>query len=287
MKRMLVVALALVLSVPLSATTSREGLPDAEYPERGPYGTARSVADVLICLDIDANRGFGDPTPLYADAFAAAGAQIIATCRVETPGGSINFPTGMTADNYPVVVVLTSDNWWATPKNIDPADESALAAYLDTGGNLLFVGQDYMVGAHPSMGPTSGFPRDYLGLDHCHQDVLWGETTATITGSPGWIADGLTLSLTASTVFTENTFYPDCADPVADAGSAFSYDEAARDGVVIYHDPGGFKTVWSGIELSAAATASFHVAIDTIYHWFLGASPVVESTWGEIKRLYR
>jgi hypothetical protein len=284
---MLTVALVLALAVPLSATTSRDGRPDRIYPERVPYGTTRSVADVLICLDIDANRGFADPTPLYADAFLAAGAGVVATCQVESPGGSIVFPPDLTASNYPVVVVLTSDNWWATPQNIDPADESALSAYLDGGGCLLFVGQDYMVGAHPSMGPTSGFPREYLGLDYCHQDVLWGETTATITGSDGWLMDGLSVPLTASAVFTENDFYPDCADPVANAGSAFRYDEAAQEGVVIYHDTGVFKTVWSGIELSAAPEASFHVIIDTVYSWFIGASPVVESTWGEIKSLYR
>lgn len=287
MTRVITVALLLSLTLPLSATTSRVGHPDAQYPERDPYGTTRSVADVLICLDIDANRGFADPTPLYADAFMAAGAQVISTCQVETPGGSINFPPDMTVANYPVVVVLTSDNWWTSPKNIDPADEATLSAYLDTGGHLLFVGQDYMVGAHPTMGTTSGFPRDYLGLAYCHQDVLWGETTASITGSPGWVAAGLSMSLTAASLFTENDFYADCADPVPNAGYAFSYDEAAQDGVVIYHDTGTFKTVWSGIELAAAPTASFHIVIDTIYSWFLGASPVVESTWGEIKSLYR
>ncbi len=287
MHRMLAILLIMVFALPLAATTSREGHPDLEYPERLPYGTTRSVADVLICLDIDANRGFADPTPLYADAFVAAGAGLIATCQVESPGGSINFPPNLTAESYPVVVVLTSDNWWSTPKNIDPADEASLAAYLDTGGNLLFVGQDYMVGAHPSMGPTSGFPRDYLGMDHCYQDVLWGEPTATIEGTAGWIAAGQTLSLTASSVFTENSFYADCADPVATAGYAFSYVEAAQEGVVIYNDPGGFKTVWAGIELSAASAGSFHLLIDAIYNWFIGASPVVESTWGDIKSLYR
>jgi len=287
MNRLVAVVLVLALALPAVATTSRSGRPDRLYPNREPYGITRSVADVLICLDIDANRGFADPTPLYADAFTAAGADIIATCQVETPGGTINFPPDLTAQNYPVVVVLTSDNWWSTPKNIDPADESALASYLDGGGCLLFVGQDYMVGAHPAMGPTSGFPRDYLGLAHCYQDVLWGETSATISGSPGWITEGLSMSLTASSVFTENDFYADCADPVPDAGSAFFYDDAGQDGVVIYHDPGSFKTVWAGIELSAAPTPSFHTVIDTIYNWFRGVSPVQESTWGEIKSLYR
>jgi hypothetical protein len=287
MKRLLMVLLISMLALPLHATTSRLGTPDREYPERAPYGSARGVADVLICLDIDANRGFADPTPLYASAFMSAGAAVIATCQVETPGGSISFPPDVTAQNYPVVVVLTSDNWWSTPKNIDPADESVLADYLDGGGCLLFVGQDYMLGAHPTMGVCSGFPHDYLGLSTCYQDVLWGEETATITGSDGWLLDGVSASLTASALFTENLFYADCADPVPSGGYVFSYDEAGQDGVVVYHDPGQFKTVWAGIELSTAPTPTFNTIIDTIYSWFRGVTPVVESTWGDIKALYR
>jgi hypothetical protein len=244
---------------------------------------------VLICVDIDASWALlADPTPLYSAALMNAGASVVATCSVETSGGSINFPASVTADNYPLVVVLTSENWWSAPQNIDAADEAVLASYLDTGGNLLFVGQDYMYGAHPTMGVCSGFPRDYLGMDVCHQEVIYGPATATVSGSTGWIFDGDTIALDSANIFLNNPFFPDCADPIAEtAGYGLYYDEAAQDGILIYHETEVFKTVWAGIELAAAAPGDFNMIIDRLYDWFLGITPVEEASWGHIKALYR
>jgi hypothetical protein len=289
MRLLLALLLAFALCIGAQATGSRLGGPDINTGAPAPAPTQIPVADVLICVDIDANWGtFADPTQKYADAFTAAGASVIATCGVETTGGSISFPGSVSADNYPVVVVLTSENWWQTPQNIDTADETVLASYLDTGGNLLLVGQDYMYGAHPTMGTCSGFPRDYLGMGYCHQEVLWAPNTATVSGSAGWIFDGESVVLDSANVFLNNPFFPDCADPAGPtAGYGLYYDEAAQDGVLLYNETETFKTIWSGIELAGASTDDFNHIISVIYDWFLGITPVEETSWGHIKSLYR
>jgi len=290
---MRVLAMLLVLSIASAsfAGSSRLGIPDSgAAPSPGPdYGAPAAVADILICIDIDANiDGFADLSGLYADAFAAAGATDIAFCSVEVSGGTIDFPPDVTSENYPIVVVLTSENWWSSPQNIDPADEAVLAEYLDTGGNLLIIGQDYMYGAHPSMGPCTGFPRNYLGLSHCYQDVIWAPITANISGSAGWLLSGDSFYLDSAAVFLNNPFFPDCADPTATAGYAMHYDDAGQDGIMVYNDPGTFKTVWAGIDISAAVPqAGFYYIVQRLYDWFTGITPVEGSGWGEIKAMFR
>ncbi len=287
MARLLVVLAILVVAAPVFATNSRLGHEDTASVDIQASGPQLYVADVLICVDINANPGFFDPSARYADAFTAAGATSFSFASVEVAGGSIVFPADVTADNYSVVVLLTSENWWSAPENIDPADEAVLASYLDTGGNLLLVGQDYMYGAHPTMGSCSGFPREYLGLDFCTQDVIWAPLTANISGSSGSPFEGESFFLDSETVFLSNEFFPDVATPTENAGYLFYYDEAAVDGVGIYHDSGTFRTVWCGIEISAATDDDFDNMIDVIYQWFLTSTPVETTTWGSIKAMYR
>ncbi len=251
------------------------------------HGAPMSFADVLICIDINANAGFADLSLRYADAFTSAGATTFAFASVEVADGTINFPPDVTADNYPMVVVLTSENWWTVPGNIDPADETVLADYLDTGGNLLLVGQDYMWGSHSAMGPCSGFPYDYLGMDVCTQDVIWAAETANVSGSTGGLLDGESFYLDPTLVFLNNPFFPDVATPTATADYLLYYDEAATDGVAIYNETEVFKTVWSGIEISAASDVDFNRMIEVIYDWFLSSTPVEATTWGSIKANYR
>jgi hypothetical protein len=286
MTRLLSLLIVFAVTSSALAADSKLGHPDADHGGYQFDDNRLFVAEVLICLDTDANPGFSDPTPKYVSAFAAAGATPIATCCVEESGGSINFPNDLTGNNYPIIVVLTGENWWSRPQNIDESDELALAAYLETGGNLLVVGQDYMYGAHPAMGACSGFPRDYLGLATCYQDVTWGPVTASITGSTGSIFDGQSAVLDSANVFLSNPFFPDCADPMPTARAGFSYDEAMADGVVICNETETFRTIWSGIELAGADTEAFENIIAKIYDWFIGTTPVEETTWARVKSLY-
>jgi hypothetical protein len=286
MTRLLTLLLVAVPVIPSMATDSRIGEQSTHQSGFEFLGLPLLEAEVLICLDTDANPGFADPTPLYYSAFEAAGASQIATCAVEVSGGTIEFPPNLTSNNYAVVVLLTSENWWSTPQNVDPSDEAALAGYLDSGGNLLVVGQDYMYGAHPSMGSCSGFPRNYLGLSHCYQDVLWGPNTAGISGCQNSIFEGESAHLDSANVFLSNPFFPDCADPTPSAQRGFLLDGVSDGGVVICHETDTFKTVWAGIELSAAAPKEFSTIIRKVYDWFLGTTPVDNASWGRIKSLY-
>ncbi len=288
MRTVLVILTVVALSMTAFAGSARVSLQQDEVTiDLQQYGAPLSVADVLICIDIDANPGFADLSMRYADAFTFAGAATFAFASVEITSGTINFPPDVTADNYPVVVVLTSENWWDVPQNIDPADEAVLASYLDTGGNLLFVGQDYMWGSHPEMGPCSGFPYDYLGMDVCSQDVIWAPETATVSGSAGGLFEGDSFYLDSALVFLNNTFFPDVATPTATADYLLYYDDAAQDGIAICNETETFKTVWAGIEISAAADTDFNHMIEVIYDWFLSSTAVEETTWGSIKADYR
>ena len=306
MKRAIVLlCITLLVSSPVMAV-ARQSLREAvtDLPDDQPL----VVADVLIAIDIDANPGFADLTSRYADAFTAAGATSIATCAVEGTGGTINFPPDVTFENYPVVVVLTSENWWEGTSNIDPADEIVLMNYLDSGGNLLLVGQDYMYGAHSDMdgagNPCYGFPLNYLGLDLCFQDFdgptppmrkgepLTGERSdvATLYGASTWIFVGLTIAITAATVFLNNPFYTDRAVPVSrGAGIGFNYEGefASGNGVLTYYETETFQSVWSGVEISAAGDEDFDEIIARLYEWFVGETPVERIHWGAIKAMYR
>ena len=43
----------------------------------------------------------------------------------------------------------------------------------------------------------------------------------------------------------------------------------------------------SGVISAAVPQADFFYMIDKIYDWFVGTTPVEESTWGEIKGIFR
>ncbi len=306
MKRLLIAWMCVTLATPVA--WSRPGAsPGIEDPVDAESSPARAaVADVLVCIDLDATTGFfHDLTQKYVDAFTAAGATTIATAATEVSGGSINFPPDLTAANYPVVVVLGSDNWFSGPNNIDPTDEAALAAYLDTGGSLLLVGQDYMFGAHPDMdgsNPCYGFPRDYLGLDHCYQDFdtpppgrVAGEfdprsTEATITGTVTWVLMGFVVVLIALVAFPNTGYFlTDRASTTRTGGIGLDYvgQFASGTGVLTYNQTRGFRTVWSGVELAGADTEDFNDIIAALYGWLGENTPVERASWSAIKAHYR
>ncbi len=307
MKHFLIAWMCVALASP-AGWAQQGAAPDVENPADAESTPGRPViADVLVCIDIDASPGlFHDLTQRYVDAFTAAGAATVATAATEVSGGSINFPPDLTAANYPVVVVLGSDNYLTGPNTIDANDEAALAAYLDTGGSLLLVGQDYMYGAHPDMdgpgNPCYGFPRDYLGLDICYQDFDTpppGLATrefdprsaeATITGTLTWIFVGMVFLLVAVLAFPNTGYFlTDRATTTRTGGVGFGYEGqyGSGDGVVTYNQTRGFKTVWSGVELAGADADDFDEIIATLYDWLDDSSPVERASWGAVKAKFR
>ena len=307
MKRLLIAWMCVVLVSPMG-WARQEALPQMEDPVDGQSAPAGSaVADVLVCIDIDADPVFyHDISQMYVDAFLAAGAASVATAATEVAGGSINFPQDLTAQNYPVVVVLTSDNWNSGPGNIDATDEATMAAYLDGGGSLMLVGQDYMYGAHPDMNapdPCYGFPRNYLGLDVCYQDfdmpprdaggrpIDPRSTEAMLTGTVAFVLWGMVIAITAMFCFPKYPYFmTDRASTTRTAGNGLDYEGqfASGSGVLIFNQTRDFRTIWSGVELAGAGTDDFNDMIARLYHFLLtGETPVERATWGAIKARYR
>ena len=228
--------------------------------------------DVLIAVHIDGNTGWYNPGPAYAAAVTAAGYNATV---ISSPGSaSIPFPTPFTANEYGVVIVLTSENFWASPQNLTPADEAALQAYQDTGGNVMLVGQDALQSTHSSWGIATGWFKTHLGLLSVDQDIWWDQQTITLTGAAGTFAEGLNFTVNGSDAggpFMANNFYADNLVPDTNAFVIWEGDGGGLTAdVAIAFDNGATKAIFSTAELSAAASAQdFNNAIAAIMG-FLG-----------------
>ncbi|MFH1501684.1 MAG: hypothetical protein ABIG03_01425 [Candidatus Eisenbacteria bacterium] len=302
MKKLLVAWMCVMLASPAAwsgqpASASVEGPSDQDSPS----GRA-VVADVLVAIDIDGQDGAGlfhDLTQRYVDAFLAAGATTVHTASTEVTGGSINFPPNLTGANYPLVVVLGSDNFFGGANNIDATDEAALAAYLDSGGSLMLVGQDYMSSAHPEMNAPascSGFPRSYLGLDMSYQDFdTPGPGMMNLRSYEANIISIIIvvaiIAILGSIAFPRTGYIlTDRATPTRTAQIMFDYEGefASGTGVVVLNETRGFRTVYSGVELAGADTEDFNYLISTLYYWLrTGDTPVEQSSWTAVKAMFR
>ncbi|MGB3975553.1 MAG: hypothetical protein WBM27_03975 [bacterium] len=242
------------------------------------YHDRKRNGDVLIAVHLDGNAGFYNPTSAYAEALSAAGYNVAATIGAPA-GGNIPFPTPFTANEYIAAIVLTSENWWesSSNKNLTPADEAALQAYQDTGGNVLLVGQDVLWGSHPTWGPAAGWFKTHLGLQSVTQDVLNHVATANLTGVAGTFAEGLDFTIIGESVggpFLANELFIDDLTPDTDAYVLWNATSGSTANAVIAFGNGVTKAVFSTAEFSAAQnTSDFHAAIAAIMEFF-GTQPL-------------
>jgi hypothetical protein len=84
-----------------------------------------------------------------------------------------NGPDAASMASYDVVIWLTGETWNSSYcVSLSTTDETNLATYLDGGGSLILVGQDYLYDRYPSAGPFNPgeFPYDYLDLTSVVQD---------------------------------------------------------------------------------------------------------------------
>jgi hypothetical protein len=116
-------------------------------------------------------------------------------------------PAGVWPDlsGYNEVLVTFSDNWWGTIWS--PTDEDVLAAYLDAGGCVFIIGQDYLY----FRGTNIGFPMDYLGVCDYVDDLNFGDTQVDWTGTAGGPLDGQSGTIFAC--YASNSFYTDQVFP--------------------------------------------------------------------------
>ncbi|MDY6987515.1 MAG: C1 family peptidase [Thermodesulfobacteriota bacterium] len=224
---------------------------------------------VLIAVDIYANSEYWDPGPTYENAITSLGYDVVGTIAAPS-GGDIPWPTPFTATQYDAVVVLTGENWRATPDNISPADEGALTDYLNTGGCVLMVGQDLLWGSHQSWGSASGFFRTHMGLGSASQDTLEGALSANASGAAGSILDGVSFTVNGTSAggpFYKNDLWIDTLTPASGAHALVRTPGA--DPCAIYYTGGNFKTAFSTLEIGATNAASFEAIMEAIMEWFM------------------
>src|SRR4029453_16605420 len=167
-------------------------------------------ADVLIASSTNGGT-FTNLAPNYATAFTAAGA----ASGTQNPDGTslpFPFPVPFTSTQYGTIAILTNENWWGSGStgdaeaNCSLQDENKISAYMDTGGHMLFSGQDYLF----ARGNGSGFPQIYLGIQNYVDDVNFDDNSMTFTGVAGGAISGLNGSLAITGVpcwTTANNFY--------------------------------------------------------------------------------
>jgi hypothetical protein len=254
------------------------------------------AADVLIAVHINGeeSRYWWDPGPTYRNAFGAAGAATVEVIYA-SEGGSIPFPNPLLPENYPVCVVLTSENWLKPPNNFGLTEEAALSDYCDAGGAVMIVGQDLLYGAHGYWGSASGFFKTYMGLSYVDQDMLVTSNSVAWTGAAGGPLAELSGTTSAGDPwppFSANICQADELTPVAGAGTLLKCTAGSSGPYVtgIYYDRAAGRTLYRSCFVAyelAADSTEFDAVISALYGWLTsGVSGVEPSSLGKIKAVY-
>jgi hypothetical protein len=235
---------------------------------------------------------FTDLSPLYSAAFLAGGAGSV-TAITDGTNVPFTFPVPFTSAEYGTIAVLSNENFWGpgngNPEqelNVSLQDEARIAAYLDTGGSILFSGQDYLY----ARGNGGGFPVTYLGVASHVDDINFGDNALSYTGVPGGAMAGLSGNLAADgnpCWSTPNTFYTDDILPSQVGLMDWSSASANGQGGTTYAN-GPYRSVFSVVELACTGnTAQFHRDIGAIYEYLRGGvTPVQSTSWGMIKNRF-
>jgi hypothetical protein len=266
-------------------------------PGQGPAGSVPGSpapdgpADVLIASSINGGT-FTNLGPNYAAALTAAGAASVTTI---TDGALLPFPfpVPFTSAEYGTIAILTNENWFGASSTLQPEagcslqDEAKIQAYMDTGGKMLFSGQDYLF----ARGNGNGFPQIYLGIAAYVDDVNFGDTDITFSGTAAGAMAGLNGSLTingAPCWITANQFFTDDITPFGATLATYNSQPQNINGQCgTSWDVGAFRTVFTSLEFACGPTAQFNADVASIYNYLQGAQTSVEpATWGAIKDMF-
>jgi hypothetical protein len=192
MKRVIAAFALLLLAVPvLAADIARDPAVVIE-------GVQTTYTDVMLrgdaCVVGLIDGTFTDVTPYYAAGLTAAG---YIPDVIYDPAGGTSYA------GYSIVFATSSDLWWGPSAFTWGAVQADFGAYMDAGGRLMAVGQDWI---YSSGG--SAFHASYLGLASVVEDVNYNDT-----GSMSWngTAAGPLAGLTGSMLpcFTANPWFTD------------------------------------------------------------------------------
>lgn len=233
-----------------------EGIPiDYEDNYRG--------TDVLIISIVEGV--FTDMAPIYAAAFEANG---WTASIAYDPMGNWD-PT-----DYDMVLYLTNDNWWSSYNY--GADLPIAGAYMDAGGCMVLVGQDFLYGSAAYGGLA--FVQTYFGVTSVIEDINFGDASPM-----AWFGNETSLLSGISDVmlpcFLDNPWFTDDVIPTTQGIADWCTDLACGEG--------GSQTPFS--MFSVVEFGCGNVVVDVVLRWMdfcKPPTPTEETSWGQIKNLY-
>jgi hypothetical protein len=223
-----------------------------------------SRADVLSINILEAV--YTDFGPTYAASFTNNG---LATDIIYDPSGVFD------PSNYQMVVYDSSDDWWTTYAAGYALDLAVLGTYVDGGGCVMIVGQDFLYGGGA---PAVNFVTTYCGYYDAVQDANWADVTMTWTATAGGFIEGLVGNQVAC--FVDNPYFTD--DVYACAQGIIMWTTE-------YYGPaeGGCQDVaiFSSVEFGCEPVASLDVILGRFIEFCGGVEPTPtnNTTWGQIK----
>ena len=267
------VLLAMAAAPVMAANIAKDGYYEGTTTKHIDQIGERSTALIVSVIE----GTFTDQAPAYASALEAAGHAV----------DIIYDPLGVWPDmsQYDLLLVTTADNWWGY--NWLPGDEQAIMAYMDAGGVIIFMSQDFLyfrVGGH------IGFPMDYLGVCGVVMDPTFGdEGDLTWEGTVGGILEGMYGSLPGAIgiCYEGNSFFADDVDPCTQGLALWT---TPLGGPFPFYEGGNTEAnaVFNTFDFSCTQDPA---ELDTIIGIFVehlgGGVPTENTTWGSIKGMYR
>jgi hypothetical protein len=236
-----------------------------------------NVAPVYTTYENDLGRGPGLVCSITEGTFTDLGPIFqVALTNAGYTADLIYDPLGVwpPLGGYDVVAVTTNDDWWSTP-GFTAADEAILAAYLDTGGLVIFEGQDYLY----MRGGFFGFPQTHLGVTGANEDLAYDDVNLQWFGTLGGPLDGQSQAIMAC--FASNGFFTDQIFPATQGLAEWISDSnpnLVEGGSVVSN------AIFSTIAMGCGDLDTV-IACDMAY--LTGGTPVEDSSWGAIKGIYR
>ncbi|HMR63562.1 MAG TPA: S8 family serine peptidase [Anaerolineae bacterium] len=177
--------------------------------------TTKTPAPILL---VDDDRWYSFAAE-YQTALASSGLAydywpVPKSCQGPVPPS----PPLTTLHMFPMVVWYTAYDWY---QPLTPPEEDRLAAYLESGGRLLFSSQDFLYKYLENHdGDYTGFAQDYLGVLSHTEDY----SSTIVTGEPGNLA-GTGLGPYPLTFPPGYRNFTDGLEPLADAQVATRGEE--------------------------------------------------------------
>ncbi|MFN8485679.1 MAG: S8 family serine peptidase [Anaerolineae bacterium] len=244
-----------------AATLAVGRLSDAGAPPLLIRLTTKTPAPLLLVDD----NPWKDLHSIYTEALTSAAIPFDTWRSGEGDGGPGSPPARRLA-MYPVVLWFTGYDFLDT---LAPADEAALAAYLNGGGRLLLSSQDYLYTA----GLTQ-FGAQYLGILSHTEDAL---TTSVVGARGDQIGDGLgPYPLNFEAVFGSSRYnHTDALAPTGYAAAAFLGAHGLP--VALHLDKGSFRTAFFALPLETLPPDALAAVLRRTVGWLqpLGASQVL------------